>query len=200
MELLVDVDAAIAAAERRHDLPEGSVGLFALIETAAGLADCERLLAAAPPRLVTAILGLGDLTTDLGIELSPDRVEVLYARSRLIVAARAAGIVRPIDGPYLELDDEVGLVADSERSRRLGFQGRVIVYPPQVAPARRAYGLLEPLEVERLRRLVDLFERAERDGVASLRHEGEFVDYPIYHRAKESLVRHERLQSDGTRA
>jgi citrate lyase subunit beta / citryl-CoA lyase len=194
-ELLVTVDRAIAAAERRHGLPEGSIGVFALIETGVGLSRCDQVLDGAP-RVVTAFLGLGDLTTDLGIDLSPDRSEVLYARSRIVVAARAAGLVKPIDGPYLDLGDEAGLVADTERSRRLGFQGRVIVYPPQVAPANRAYGLLAPEEAERLQRLIDAFEQAEREGIASLRHDGEFVDYPIYHRAKELMMRHVQLQAE----
>lgn len=194
-DLLVTVDQAISAAERRHGLPERSIGVFALIETGVGLARCDQILAGAP-RIVTAFLGLGDLTTDLGIDLSSDRSEVLYARSRLIVAARAAGLAKPVDGPYLDLSDEAGLIADSTRSRRLGFQGRVIVYPPQVAPANRAYGLLAQAEADRLQRLINAFEQAERDGIASLRHDGEFVDYPIYHRAKELMMRHLELQAD----
>jgi citrate lyase subunit beta/citryl-CoA lyase len=196
LDLLAFVSDAIAAGERRHRMPADSVGVFALIETAAGLSRCEQLLDGAP-RLITAILGLGDLVTDLGIDLSTDRVEVQYARSRLVVASRAAGLIKPIDGPYLELQDEAGLVADCERSRRLGFQGRVIVYPPQVAPATMVYGLLAPQEAERLQRLVDAFEEAERAGIASIRHDEQFVDYPIYFRAKELLMRHVQLSASG---
>jgi citrate lyase subunit beta/citryl-CoA lyase len=196
LEMLGEIDAALAAAERRHELEPGSVGLLVLLETALGLVRCEQLLADGPERIVTAILGLGDFTTDLNVTLSPDFSEVLYARSRVVAAARAAGLAQPIDGPYLDLKDMDGLAEDSARSRRLGFQGRVVVYPPQVEHVLRAYGALAPEEVARLERLVEVFEQAEREGSASLRHEGEFVDYPIYYRAKEALVRHRALNPD----
>lgn len=82
---------------------------------------------------VTFCFGQGDFSTDLGVELSPDATEVLYARSRLVVAARAAGLAQPIDGPFLDLKDLDALRTDSERARQLGFQGRITIYPPQVA-------------------------------------------------------------------
>jgi citrate lyase subunit beta/citryl-CoA lyase len=190
VDTLDEVDRVLADCERQRALPIGDIGIFALIETARGLVGCERILAAAPDRLITAIFGLGDFSVDIGVDLTQDAFELFYARSRLVVAARAAGLAKPIDGPFLDLFNEDGLLADTALSRQLGFQGRIIVYPPQVAPAQRAYSLLADEEVQRMSRVVDAFEEAEQRGVASIRVDGQFVDYPIYNRAREKLARH----------
>lgn len=186
-ETLREVDAVLDEAEAREGLARGHVRVLALVETALGLVRCEDALARAPERLVTAIFGLGDFTADLGIDLTADAAELAYARSRVVVAARAAGLRRPIDGPFLDLFNEEGLLADSARSRQLGYQGRVTVYPPQVDATQRAYSWLGDEEAERARRVVAAFEEGERRGVASLRVDGQFVDYPIYRRAVEKL-------------
>jgi citrate lyase subunit beta/citryl-CoA lyase len=186
-ETLPAVDAVLAEAERREGLEVGSVRLLALIETARGVVECERILATAPPRTLTAVFGLGDFSTELGIDLTRDAYELHYARSRLVVATRAAGLRKPVDGPWLDLQDEEGLEADSARSRSLGFQGRVTVYPPQVATVQRAYSRLPEEQVESARRVVAAFEEAEQRGVASIRVDGRFVDYPIYNLARERL-------------
>ena len=90
-------------------------------------------------------------------------------------------------GPYLDLGDTAGLLADTLRSRQLGFQGRVAVYPPQVEPMQRAYAELPEEELERARRVVEAFERSEAAGSASIQVDGRFVDYPIYERARQKL-------------
>lgn len=189
-ETLATADEAIAAAERRRGMESGSIKLLALIETARGLVDCERILAAAPPRTVTAVFGAGDFTTELGIDLTTDAEELNYARSRIVVATRAAGLEKPVDGPWLALEDEEGLVADCRRSRGLGFQGRVTVYPPQVRPVLHAYSRIPEADVKRARRVVEAFEEAESRGVASIQVDGRFVDYPIYRLALERLRLH----------
>jgi citrate lyase subunit beta/citryl-CoA lyase len=190
VETLAEADRVLEQAERDAGLPVGGICMFAIIETARGLVDCERILASAPERLVTAFFGLGDFSVDIGVDLAADAQELAYARSRIVVAARAAGLAKPIDGPVLELFDEDRLVSDTLRSRQLGFQGRVAVYPPQVEPVQRTYSLLPDEEVERIRTVVDAFEEAERRGVASIRVDGRFVDYPIYNRARQKLTRH----------
>jgi citrate lyase subunit beta/citryl-CoA lyase len=190
VDTLEEVDRVLAECEREAGLPLGDIGILALTETARGLVECERILAGAPDRLITAIFGLGDFSVDIGVDLTPDAHELFYARSRVVVAARAAGLAKPIDGPFLDLFNEDGLLADTARSRQLGFQGRIVVYPPQVAPTQRGYSLLAEEEVQRMSRVIDAFEEAEQRGVASIRVEGQFVDYPIYNRAREKLARH----------
>ena len=186
-ETLPELDLLLARLERERGLPEGHVGLLALIETARGLVRCEEIALAAPPRLVTLVFGLGDFSVDIGVDLTPDATELLYGRSRVVVAARAIGRRPALDGPYLDLQNIEGLAADTRRSRQLGFQGRVVVYPPQVEHVQRIYAELSPEEAERAQRVVDAFEDAEAAGSASIQVDGRFVDYPIYERAKEKL-------------
>lgn len=171
-------------------LAGSSIGLLALVETPLGVVRCEEILASAPERTITAMLGVADFTAALGIEPTDEGVELLYARQRLVVAARAAGMPGPIDGPYLRLDDPDGLIADTRRSRGLGFQGRVALHPRQVDPINRAYSELSDEQLAACERIVSEFERAEAAGVASIRVDGRFVDYPVYELARERLRRH----------
>jgi citrate lyase subunit beta / citryl-CoA lyase len=182
---------ALARAEREQGLPSGTVALIALVETPLGVARCEEILLQAPSRTVAAIFGLADFSAALGVDVTSEGSELFYARGRLIVAARAAGLPGPVDGPYLDVDDTDGLLADSRRSRALGFQGRVALHPRQVAPITRAFSELTEAQLAAARRIVEAFEGAESGGVASIRVDGRFVDYPIYQLARTKLRRHD---------
>lgn len=194
---LQGADEALAQAEREHRLPPASIALIALIETPMGIARCETILLEAPRRTATAMFGVADFTSALGIDVGPDGTELLYARSRLVVAARAAGLPGPIDGPFLQLEDTAGLLEDSRRSRGLGFQGRVALHPRQVDPINQAFSELTPQELEAARAVVEAFEAAESGGVASIRVRGKFVDYPVYELARAKLRRHEAYLAQG---
>jgi len=186
----VEAVDTLAAVDDLVASPAREVDMLALVETPLGIARCEDILASAPPRTITAMLGVADFTAALGVDMSDEGVELLYARQRLIVAARAAGMPGPIDGPYLRLDDPDGLIADTRRSRALGFQGRVALHPRQVDPINRAFSELSEEQLGAAERIVEAFERAEASGVASIRVDGRFVDYPVYELAREKLRRH----------
>ena len=188
-ETLVVVDRLLGAAEREQGIEVGSVRVIAIVETPRGIVRCDEILEQAPPRTVTAVFGLGDFSVALGVELTPEAAELAYARGRVVVATRAAGMVAPIDGPFLALEDEQGLLVDSRRARSLGFQGKIAVYPPQVDSIQRAFSELSEAGVAATRRLVEAFEEAEAGGVASIRIDGKFVDYPIYNLARRKLDR-----------
>ena len=191
---LAAADEALAMAERDGRPAPGTVVLIALLETPLGIARCEEILLRAPGRTVTAMFGVADFSAALGIEQTEEGLELLYARGRLIVAARAAEMAAPIDGPYLRIDDTEGLLQDSRRSRALGFQGRVALHPSQVAPITEAFSELSPEQVAAARRIVEAFEAAEAAGSASIRVAGRFVDYPVYEQARAKLRRHEGYQ------
>lgn len=188
-------DEALARAEQANGMTRGTVRIVAIMETPLGVARCEEILANAPDRTVTSIFGLGDFSVALGVEPTEQGLELLYGRSRVIVATRAAGMVAPVDGPYLKVEDLDGLVADSRRSRALGFQGRVAVYPPQVEGIHAAFSDLSDEEASSQRRVVESFEEAEANGVASIRIDGRFVDYPIYRLARERLRRYDAYRA-----
>lgn len=193
---LPEVDERISALEREAGLSVGAIRLLPLIETARGVAQVEAIALRAPDRTLTFGFGPGDLTTDLGIDLTSDATELLYARSRLVIAAHAGGLVPPIDGVYLlDLADTVGLIEDTRRGRQLGFQGRAVIYPPQIAPVNEVYSYVSPKELERADEIVRGFEAAEADGSAAIQIAGRLVDYPIYRRALQKVRLHAARQA-----
>jgi citrate lyase subunit beta / citryl-CoA lyase len=188
---LKEAAEALSLAAREQHLDPDAVALIALLETPLGIVRCEEILLSAPERTATAMFGVADFSAALGVEATETGTELLYARGRLIVAARAAGMPGPIDGPYLRIDDTAGLLQDSRRSRALGFQGRVALHPSQVAPINQAFSELSPDQLSAARRIVEAFEQAEAANTASIRVEGGFVDYPVYEHARAKLRRHE---------
>jgi citrate lyase subunit beta/citryl-CoA lyase len=166
--------------------PAGAVALLAMTETARGVLAA-RDIAASSERLRTLVFGPADLGRELGVEPSADGFEHLYARSAIVLAARAAGKQGPLDGPYLNLSDDGGCVTSANWSRRLGFQGKIALHPRQLpivaaafAPGERA--LASAREIDRA------FAEAEAAGVSSIKlADGTFVDYPVAERARDLL-------------
>ena len=111
----------------------------------------------------------------------------MYARSKVLLDTRAAGShVLPLDGVFSDLNDEAGLIADSRLSARLGYVGRTIIHPKQIAPVRQAYAVPEA-EVTYYRKVVAEFEAKEKQGVAAITVDGKLVDYAMFQRAKRVL-------------
>jgi citrate lyase subunit beta/citryl-CoA lyase len=151
----------------------------AQIETARGLAECERIAGAAG--LEALVLGPGDLAASLGVpELTIGAgPHVEYALVRTLVAARANGLAA-VDGPYPLLDDLDGLRASAGRSRALGYDGKWCIHPAQVAICNAMYAPTAE-EVARARRIL------ASAGVARL--DGEMVDEANRRMAEAILAR-----------
>ena len=199
LDTLARADRALSETERAHELHDGATGLLAILETPRGIARSEEILFGAPARTITALFGLADFAAALGVELTDEGDELFYARARLIVAARAAGLAAPIDGPFLRVDDLDGLLADSRRARAAGFQGRLALHPRQVEPIQRAFSDLSEEQLAAARKVVEAFEGAEASGVASIRVDGQFVDYPLYNMARAKLRRYEAYRAAAPR-
>jgi citrate lyase subunit beta / citryl-CoA lyase len=105
----------------------------------------------------------------------------------VLLDTRAAGKQYPLDGVYSNLGDEEGFIRDSELSARLGYVGRTVIHPKQIAPARRAYAV-SAKDVEYYARVVKEFEAVEKTGAAAaITVDGKLVDYAMYSRAKSVL-------------
>jgi citrate lyase subunit beta/citryl-CoA lyase len=177
----------LSGLEAREALPRGSVEVLPIVETALGLWRLEEIAFDAP-RVKRLSFGAGDFMRDIGTTFGPSLwsaagTELLYARSRLVVASRAAGLEPPIDTVYLEIRNLDGLEAESRHARQLGFQGKMAIHPDQVPVLNRAFAPL-PEEIAHARKVVEAFERAEKTGTASLAVDGAFVDYPIVAKAR----------------
>jgi citrate lyase subunit beta/citryl-CoA lyase len=193
VEEVQHVASCLDRLEAERGMRAGSVEIVLMIESALGVHRCFDV-ATASPRVASVCIGSGrdgDLQTDLGCGWSSEGVELLYARSKVLLEARAAGTTWPLDGVYSDLNDEEGLVRDSRFSARLGYVGRTVIHPKQIEPVRRAYAVPEP-EVAYARRVVSEFEAVERTGTAAaITVEGRLVDYAMYHHAKRVLERAE---------
>ncbi|OBK50362.1 CoA ester lyase [Mycobacterium sp. 1081908.1] len=165
------------------------IDFLVTIETAAGLAAAEEI-ATATPRVRALVFGAADFAADLGISM--DWEPLLYARSRIVAGAAAAG-VPAIDAPTFAVGDELALKVDVNRSRELGFGGKAAVHPRQVAVINDGFTPL-PTEVQRARRVIDTArEESGRIGIL----DGQMVGPPMVAAARGLLRRAEALDAHG---
>ncbi|WP_396913023.1 HpcH/HpaI aldolase/citrate lyase family protein [Mycolicibacterium sp.] len=177
----------LSRAERSAATQSGRIGIVPLVETAAGILNAQTL-AAADPRVHTLSFGPADLSRELGIVPTADGDEFLFARSQLVLAAAAARCPPPVDGPYLDLGDDDGLARSASRARALGFSGKQVIHPAQIATVAAAFAISSS-EIEWAREVDAAFTAAEAEGVSSIRlPNGTFVDYPVAQRARAILA------------
>lgn len=179
-----DLDRLEAAA----GMKAGSVEIILQIESALGVYHCFDLIQASPRVTATCIGSArdGDLQTSLGCAWSIDGPELLYSKSKVLLDTRAAGAY-PLDGVFADLGDEEGLIRDSALSSRIGYLGRTVIHPKQIAPVRQAYAVPEA-DIIYYRQVVSEFEAVEKTGAAAaITVNGKLVDYAMYQRAKRVL-------------
>jgi citrate lyase subunit beta/citryl-CoA lyase len=191
-ENVEDVQQTVAALERNESqrgMKQGSAEIILQIENALGVYNCFNLIKASP-RVAATCFGSardGDLQTDLGCSWSIEGTELLYARSKVLLDTRAAGShIHPLDGVFSDLNDETGLIADSRLSARLGYIGRTVIHPKQIAPVKGAYAVPE-IEVAYYQKVVVEFAAAEKAGTAAIAVDGKLVDYAMAQRARRVL-------------
>ena len=192
VESVAEVQNTTSALERlesEHGMKSGTVEIVVMIESALGVYRCFDLIKASPRVVSTCIGGAqdGDLQTDLGCSWSVEGTELFYARSKVLLDSRAAGIAWPLDGVYGNLNDEAGLIQDSTLSARLGYVGRTVIHPKQIAPVRQAYAV-PAAEAAYYQKVVSEFEAVEKAGTAAITVDGKLVDYAMYQRARRVLA------------
>jgi citrate lyase subunit beta / citryl-CoA lyase len=159
---------------------QNKVTIIPIIESARGLIDIHEI--ASHKRVSGLLLGAEDLSTDLMAKRTKAGQEILYARSLLILAARARGI-DAIDTPFTDTRDDTGLKADAQMSKSLGMNAKAAIHPDQVHVINRVYAPSE-IEIEFARKVLDKYRRVEQ-GAFSI--DGKMIDKPIIERAKKTL-------------
>jgi citrate lyase subunit beta/citryl-CoA lyase len=134
------------------------------------------------PPVVVAYFGAEDYIADLGGVRTLGSTEVLYARSRVALAARLAGVLA-VDQVVTRLDADDHFLTDAAEGRALGYRGKLCIHPAQVALAHRAFSP-SPEELDRARRLVAAYEDAMARGEAAIAFEGQMVDEPLARHAR----------------
>ncbi len=194
------IDDAVVQAERHAGVAAGTTRLMLTLETARGVVLAYALLQASP-RISTAIFAGardGDLMRDIGCDWSSDGPELMHARQSALLAMRAAGVPYPLDGVYTDLRDAAGFEKDSALSARLGYRGRTVIHPDQIAAANRLYAP-RPEAVARYRRLLQAFEPAQARGIAAIEFEGGMIDEAMARNARHIVAAAERFENETTR-
>jgi citrate lyase subunit beta / citryl-CoA lyase len=192
------VDRLLEALERRTERQQ-PVALEVLIEDVEGLVNVHEI-AGASPRLEALIFGHGDMGLSQGANL--ERLAALgvrsldtwaYARSRILVAARAAGIAA-IDTPYADFKDVAGYEHESQVSCALGYDGKWAIHPDQVTVANREFSPTAA-EVDRALKLVERATALSASGAAAFTFEGKMVDVVQLREAQRLLVQVDRINA-----
>jgi citrate lyase subunit beta/citryl-CoA lyase len=171
-------DRAVREMENRSEIPEGTVRLHAMIESAAGVLNSAEI-AAASPRMASLIFGSADYANDIRCRPGQDRLEFLLAMQMMVVACRAAGI-DAIDAPCFDLRDPEALRRESASARRLGFDGKSALHPDQLPVINQAFDVTED-EVSWAKKVLAELDEAEKRGKALSTLDGNLIDNP--HRA-----------------
>ncbi len=165
------------------------IWLMPILESARGVEHAFDIAGAADT-VVALTIGLEDYTADLGVVKTKEGHESLYARQRLVNAARAAG-VQAIDSVYGDVGDVEGLRTWGARSRAMGFDGMGCIHPRQIEPIHEAFAPT-PEEIDRALKIVAAFEEAEAKGLGVVSLGTRMVDPPVVLRAQRLVARARR--------
>lgn len=186
--------ALIAEAELQAGLDAGSIKVIPLLETARAMQKCFEI--AEMPRVV-ALVGASarnaDMARALGFVWTPEGRETDYLKSRVVMAARAAGKL-PIGGLWQQVKDTEGQAKAAMADRQLGMTGELILHPIQVQTANRVYSPT-PDEVAYYRGMIDALDTAIAAGRASAMYEGEHIDIAHVKTARDIIALAKTLSS-----
>jgi citrate lyase subunit beta/citryl-CoA lyase len=147
--------------------------VWCMLETPRGILNAPAI-AAASPRVGALVMGTSDLTKDLHARTTRDRLPLLTSLQLCVLAARAAGITA-LDGVHLDLDDEAGFTAACRQAADLGFDGKTLIHPRQVAAANEAFAPAAS-DVEWARRVIAAHAEAIAQGRGVLVLDGRLIE------------------------
>lgn len=177
---VTDVEQLIAEAEVRCGRAPGSTRMMAAIEGPLGILNASQI-AFASPRLIGIALGAEDYVTALKTTRSPEGVELLLARSQILAAARAAGI-SALDTVYSDVENEAGFLAEVQLIKQLGFDGKSVINPRQIAAVHGVFAPTEK-EISHAKAVVKANDEALEKGLGVISLNGKMIDKPIVERA-----------------
>lgn len=171
----------------------GDTPLWAMMETPRGILNAQAI--AAHPRLAGFVAGTNDLAKELGCAMRADRLPMLYALEAMLMAARAEGKVC-VDGVFNHFRDEDGLRAECEQGRDMGFDGKTLIHPAQVATANAIFAPAAE-EIDLARRQIAAFREAEERGEGVAVVDGRIVENLHVETARRTLARAEAIAALG---
>jgi len=183
------VDATIAELKTRHGITR-PIWLMPILESALGI-ESALAIATASPNVAALTIGLEDYTADLGVAKTPEGHESLYARSRLVNAAKASG-VQAIDSVFGDVADMQGLRHWGENARAMGFEGMGCIHPGQIPAVHEAFAPSQG-EIDKALRIVAAFEEAQQKGLGVVSLGSKMIDPPVVERARKLVERARKM-------
>ena len=178
-------DGYISQVEEKLGLAQGTVGLMPLIETAMGVENAFAI-ASATSRVKALFLGAEDLTADLQCKRTKEGREIEYARTRLVMAARAAG-VDVYDTPFTDVNDDQGIETDAALAKSLGFSGKASISPRHVEVINRVFSPTTA-EIDYAYEVMEAIALAKQQGKGAIALRGKMIDAPIVTRAQRTIA------------
>jgi len=175
----------IESAELKHGWKVNSIRILIGIETAKGILNLKEN--ASHPRLDAMIFGGEDFAASIGAKRTKEAIELLYARQAVIVAC-AANDLQAIDIVTIDYKDDENLKRESDFGARLGFSGKQIIHPVQVAVVQKAFTPSEE-EIAYAKRIVETFEASQQEGRGAYSLDGKMIDMPLLKHAQKVLAR-----------
>jgi citrate lyase subunit beta/citryl-CoA lyase len=188
-EVYAAVEALNEAGASNH-LP-----IWIMAETPRGILHIDAI-AGASERLVAIVMGTSDLAKELRVRHTPDRIGFITSLSLCVMAARAHNL-DILDGVYLDLHDETGFRTACEQGRDMGFDGKTLIHPKQLAVANEVFGPTVK-DVENARTIIEAWEQAKREGKGVAVVSGKLVENLHVEEARRVLAVSEAIQAMGT--
>jgi citrate lyase subunit beta/citryl-CoA lyase len=171
---------------KSRDRIDRPIWLMPIVESALGIENAFAI-AAATPNIAALTVGLEDYTADIGVVKTSEGSESLYARTRMVNAAKAAGI-QAIDSVFGDIGDLPGLRHWGENSRALGFEGMGCIHPSQIPIVHEACAPAQT-EIEKALKIVAAFEDAQQRGLSVVSLGSKMIDPPVVERARKLVAR-----------
>jgi citrate lyase subunit beta/citryl-CoA lyase len=184
-EQIAEADRRIVDIKSNYGITR-PIWLMPILESAIGIENAFSI-AKASPQIVALTIGLEDYTADLGVVKTLVGNESLYARQRVVNAARAAG-VQAIDSVFGDVGDQEGLRSWALNSRALGFEGMGCVHPMQIPVIHDAFAP-SAAEIERARKIVAAYDEAQEKGLGVVSLGSKMIDPPVVQRALKLMAR-----------
>jgi len=178
-------DQEITRIEKTIGKEVGSTHMMAAIESAEGVLNAPAI-AKGSKRLIGIALGAEDYVTNLKTNRSPEGIELLFARSMILQAARSAGIAA-LDTVYSDVNNEEGFKAEVRLIKQLGFDGKSIINPRQIAPVIEIYTPTQK-EIDKSLAIMEAIKEANAKGSGVIALNGKMIDRPIVLRAERVIA------------
>lgn len=192
-EDVIECEREIERIEEKYGKVVGSTRMMAAIESAEGALNA-REIAKSSKRLVGIAIGAEDYVTDLKTRRSAEGTELYMGRSLVLLAARAAGI-DAIDTVYSDVNNEEGLIRETETIKQLGFDGKSVINPRQIKIVHDIFAPAQK-EIEDAKMVLFAIEEANAKGSGVISLNGKMIDKPIVERAKRVLSMAERMNNN----